>query len=501
MTTAPASDAGRLTTALLTMDVVDEIRHRDRELMSLAESGLDDDGLKRRLADIYRSQGIEVPDHVLEAGIAAQRERRYVYVAPTGWKATAARIWIDRARIGKRSAPVVATLALFVAGYFFVYQPMSEAAEQRLVSALAQRLVGASSQAGEDGKAFAAARGALEKAIDDTQASQAASRLASVLAAARAGGSAAAARGEEVVAKLGAITVPELSFRDGQAHVVGGTLAGEPAKGYAQMMLGELDRLRADLRGATRDLAQAATTVSSAAELSTLLDTANAGAIEAKLPRAADVIRASTFAAGDAALRTGNLPAARDAVARLDRLGSDVANLEVLTTRIRQLEADGRATGVSGKDLETFDAEIERVSALARIDTVQEAMQAIGSLESMVRMLGADYTYRIVNRAGERSGVWRYSNDNPSGRNHYLVVEALDASGKPVTLPVRNEEDGKTYDVAVFAVRVPEAEYERVGADKQDNGIIEADLIGKKKRGRISPDFDIPTAGGFITAW
>ena len=55
MNTIASAQADRLNATLLTMDVVDELRHRAAELKDLAEKGLDDAGLKRRLADIYRA--------------------------------------------------------------------------------------------------------------------------------------------------------------------------------------------------------------------------------------------------------------------------------------------------------------------------------------------------------------------------------------------------------------------------------------------------------------
>ena len=54
----------------MAMDVVDTIRHADR----LVERELEGPGrqvrLRERLREIYTSQGIEVADHVLDAGIA-----------------------------------------------------------------------------------------------------------------------------------------------------------------------------------------------------------------------------------------------------------------------------------------------------------------------------------------------------------------------------------------------------------------------------------------------
>ncbi len=81
------------------------------------------------------------------------------------------------------------------------------------------------------------------------------------------------------------------------------------------------------------------------------------------------------------------------------------------------------------------------------------------------------------------------------------MTEALDEAGNAAELPIRNEETGKEERVSVFAVRVPEATYNRVAADKQDNGIIEDDQIGSKPRGSLSPRFRMPATGGYITQW
>ncbi len=109
-TMAPAE----LQDALLTMDVVDQLRYRNAEMKALADSGHDKATLKQRLLELYRSQGIEVSDEILEAGIQAQREQRYLYTAPRGWKAWLARRWIDRARLLKWA--LLAAFLLLVLG-------------------------------------------------------------------------------------------------------------------------------------------------------------------------------------------------------------------------------------------------------------------------------------------------------------------------------------------------------------------------------------------------
>ena len=98
------------------MDVVDQLRYRNAEMKALADSGHDKATLKQRLLELYRSQGIEVSDEILEAGIQAQREQHYT--APRGWKAWLARRWIDRARLLKWA--LLAAFLLLVLGMLLV---------------------------------------------------------------------------------------------------------------------------------------------------------------------------------------------------------------------------------------------------------------------------------------------------------------------------------------------------------------------------------------------
>ena len=38
-------------------------------------------------------------------------------------------------------------------------------------------------------------------------------------------------------------------------------------------------------------------------------------------------------------------------------------------------------------------------------------------------------------------------------------------------------------------------------ADKRDNGIIERNIVGQKKRGFLDADYSMPVLGGTITKW
>ncbi|HGM5044728.1 TPA: DUF6384 family protein [Stenotrophomonas maltophilia] len=195
------------------------------------------------------------------------------------------------------------------------------------------------------------------------------------------------------------------------------------------------------------------------------------------------------------------MAAAGQAVTTLKDLIGSADKLAALHERLAQLKADGLATGVAGEDRERLERALDQAAQLIRVETLAEAGPAMDEVAQLVALLSQTLVYRIVNRDDERTGVWRYNEKANGGRNYYLVTEALDEAGKATELLIRNEETGKDEWTSLFAVRVPEATYNRVAADKQDNGIIEDDQIGSKPRGSLSPRFRMPTTGGYITEW
>lgn len=131
----------------------------------------------------------------------------------------------------------------------------------------------------------------------------------------------------------------------------------------------------------------------------------------------------------------------------------------------------------------------------------ESAEAALQSLTGLRDALEQEYTLRIVNRPGERTGVWRVPDLNPSARNYYIVVEAIGADDSPVQVPVTSEESGKSERVSQWALRVNENVFRRIAADKQDDGIVQNNRFGVKRRGYLKPDYLFPTTGAAITRW
>ncbi|MCG6967118.1 MAG: DUF6384 family protein [Chromatiaceae bacterium] len=139
-------------------------------------------------------------------------------------------------------------------------------------------------------------------------------------------------------------------------------------------------------------------------------------------------------------------------------------------------------------------------AALQRDDRAS-AKQALQKLGELSRMLEQEYVVKIVNRPGEKSGVWRVPDLNRQARNYYVIVEAVGPSGERQSVPVYNEETGKTETVKSWGIRVDEAQFEAVRRDKQDDGIIQGDRVGAKSRGHLDPEYELPNRGGMITSW
>jgi hypothetical protein len=157
------------------------------------------------------------------------------------------------------------------------------------------------------------------------------------------------------------------------------------------------------------------------------------------------------------------------------------ARVPAATQRADQILADGRA-------------------ALSRSDP-EGARKALADLEELRADLRREYQLVIVSRPGEQTGVWRIPDRNKGARNYYVVVEAIGRDGKAIPLPVKSEEDGKMATVTKWGVRVAEPVFEAVRKDKSDDGILQRNRLGEKRRGYLDVDYAVPVLGGAITQW
>jgi Family of unknown function (DUF6384) len=129
------------------------------------------------------------------------------------------------------------------------------------------------------------------------------------------------------------------------------------------------------------------------------------------------------------------------------------------------------------------------------------AEAAIDNLANLRDTLQLDYTLRVADRPGVKWGFWAFPEDNTEATNYYIVVEATDSNGQKLSLPVQNEQTGKTETVSIWGLRVPEEVYRAVESDKSDDGRIEHSLVGAKDFGFLEPEYTIGVLGGAVTRW
>ncbi|MEZ5998070.1 MAG: DUF6384 family protein [Hyphomonas sp.] len=158
----------------------------------------------------------------------------------------------------------------------------------------------------------------------------------------------------------------------------------------------------------------------------------------------------------------------------------------------------------------TDDAEADRLAetyyqdgiAAARAGEPKGAHDALASLKTLQGDLAVSYDVRVVYGPGEpRSGVFRIPDDAPQTRNYYLIVEAVDAAGRVLEVPVTSEEDQMVRRTKKWGQRVSEEDFYRVAADKGDDQIIQNDVIGTKVSGKLHPSYTVETPGGAILEW
>ena len=147
------------------------------------------------------------------------------------------------------------------------------------------------------------------------------------------------------------------------------------------------------------------------------------------------------------------------------------------------------------------DTQFAAAEAALRDGDENAARQALAALQSLRTVLDQTYTLQIVSRPGEQTGVWRIPDANPNSRNYYIIVEALAPDGSILQVPIVNEEDGRTQQVSKWALRVDESVFNRIAADKQDDGIIQDRDFGVKRAGYLQPEYRIQTTGAAITQW
>jgi len=174
---------------------------------------------------------------------------------------------------------------------------------------------------------------------------------------------------------------------------------------------------------------------------------------------------------------------------------------ELIPARVQKLVDDIGSEASDGLVATRAEAIAKTGLNAASSGDLAAARKSEQQLKNTLEQLRAAYEIRIVNREGDVTGLWRIPKANPDTYNFYLVVEAIDANGKRVPQLITNEETGKRERVETWAVRVDRPVLVSVKADKDDDGIIQNNIAGRKLRGELDPQWSIEVQDGAITRW
>jgi TolA-binding protein len=186
---------------------------------------------------------------------------------------------------------------------------------------------------------------------------------------------------------------------------------------------------------------------------------------------------------------------------QLDKAETAVSDLSEVAG-IREKLASQRQSLLAESREETARSQTEKLysDALAALNRgdLAKARQESAALQELYDHLVQEYELRIVSRPDIPSGIRRTLPNRPGVRNYYVIVEAVTPQGKRLTVPITSEENGRTYNVQQWGLRVDESLYEKIRRDKLDDGIIQDNRFGRKERSYLTPQYLMPTTGGAI---
>ncbi|MFK7913144.1 MAG: DUF6384 family protein [Pseudomonadales bacterium] len=127
------------------------------------------------------------------------------------------------------------------------------------------------------------------------------------------------------------------------------------------------------------------------------------------------------------------------------------------------------------------------------------ARRAVADLEAFSQALAVSYTLRVVDEPGKRSTVSVREPESGALR-YYVLVEPLDQRGRALAVAITFP-DGSQRETKRYGIEVPEQTFAAVREDQQDNGRIDAGVVGYKASYEMVPDYAMPVLQGTIAPW
>jgi hypothetical protein len=172
------------------------------------------------------------------------------------------------------------------------------------------------------------------------------------------------------------------------------------------------------------------------------------------------------------------------------RVAATMARMADHQRAVLSLGPDADAKAEMERLWQAASAQRER-GAVAELDRTARAAAALRA------ELAEEFTVVVVNRPGARSGVQRRFDESGKTSGYYLIVEARSGDGKVIPRRIANaEENGAIEQVSEWGEQVPREVYDRVAADKRDDGIVDEALFAVKRSGRRGLEMRMRGADG-----
>ena len=448
----------------LLMDVVDTMRHEKMDNDRLAGEEQSDSALIQKVRDIYMAQGLPVTEAMIRQGLELMKSRRFEFMPPrASMGLSLARIYVTRGTWGPRLAlrtAAATALALVVAGTFWAVS----AARQADWRQDAQTSVATEQHVRSEQRTL------LQRVKTTPAVPQ---PVADHLRQART----ALSESERSLA-----TLPGLATDEPVRNALYERSADQ-ARAILDRREVLLDSAVAHLRRATLAMAEVA---------SIQIAFRDADVFDRPTPTHLIPLRDRKLLAFQTAAEAGQAAGMKSAVLLFDQALKLDRQRETIVRQVAE------ATGVNET---TLPIQLEDARKALGAGNIAAAADLLADVSEKLQILPLSYTLRVVDEQGSRTAVWRYYDGNQTSRSHYILVDAIDATGKPIELSIRSAEDKSLKKTSRFGVRVPQEVYDRIGQDKQSDGVVDQSLFGTKAAGELQPRYEFPILDGMITSW
>lgn len=454
------------------MAVVDQLRHQQMQVQEHLNLPQRRAEVAERIRTYYQAQGIAYDDALIEQGVRAFFARRLAFEAPeqTALQRLTTRLLLNRRKL-MRILQLIVVALLAVQCTRVVNDTAKTSKVQDNVRTAEYRSSDLSADLAQHQSRF----DALQQAVAQ-QPEPAVTRMLGPLAE----------RLTQVQTLLTHRPWPQLIDSDNRDSV--------------QQDLDTYERntqsARAQLRQADKGLNDVQAIIDARSRLQAVLHNPAFIAGAKRFGVMAQQARAADQAIGNA--DTQGIEVVDREVGELESQLDRIQQVQPLIRRLDEIEQQLPALRLPPNDLRVVRAQAAQVDKAIDALQARQASDHLSTLDSLLVFARQALELRVVDRYGVKSGVERcydqalcnQGGDSLQGKSWYLVVEAVDAAGNPISVPVTSSETGESRWASYFGVRVSQVEYLKVKEDKLSDGHIDDLAMGSKPANMLSLKFN-----------